>query len=91
MFKYFLITFAVISALSFAVYGLDKHAAKAKTWRTPERRLLIFGFAGGAVGAIAGMLIFHHKTRKWYFWAVNLIGLCWQLAALVYTAIAGGR
>ncbi|MBR4199808.1 MAG: DUF1294 domain-containing protein [Oscillospiraceae bacterium] len=73
--KYFLIYCAVISALTFAVYGLDKHAAKAKLWRTPERRLLLFGMAGGAIGAILGMLFFHHKTKKWYFWLVNLVSI----------------
>ena len=75
MLKYFLIYCAVISALTFAVYGLDKHAAKAKLWRTPERRLLLFGMAGGAIGAILGMLFFHHKTKKWYFWLVNLVSI----------------
>ena len=77
-----LIYFAAVSLLTFAVYGLDKHAAKAKTWRTPERRLLLFGIAGGALGAVSGMLFFHHKTKKWYFWIVNLAGLCWQAAAV---------
>ena len=84
MLKYFLIYFAAVSLLTFAVYGLDKRAAKAKTWRTPERRLLLFGIAGGAAGALLGMLCFHHKTRKWYFWLVNLLGICWQTALLCY-------
>lgn len=86
MFRIILITFGVISLLTFAVYGLDKRAAKAQTWRTPERRLLLFGFFGGAAGALLGMKIFHHKTRKWYFWAVNLTGLTWQIAALLLTS-----
>ena len=44
--------------------------------------LLLLGFFGGAAGALLGMLIFRHKTRRWYFWAVNLAALGWQLAAV---------
>lgn len=82
--NYILIAMAVLSVLNLIVYGLDKYAAKAHTWRTPERRLLLFGFVGGAAGGLLGMLVFHHKTRKWYFWAVNLLGLCWQIAACLW-------
>ena len=28
------------------------------------------------------MVLFRHKTRHWYFWAVNFVGLAWQLAVL---------
>ena len=84
MLKYALIVFAVISLLTFVIYGLDKHAAKAQTWRTPERRLLLFGFAGGAVGALLAMQVFHHKTRKLRFWVINLLGLLWQIGLCVY-------
>ena len=47
--------------------------------------LLGFSFFGGAVGGVLGMLVFRHKTRHWYFWAVNLFGIAWQaaLAALL--------
>ena len=84
MLKYVLIVLAVISLMTFACYGLDKHAAEKHTWRTPERRLLLFGFAGGAAGALLGMQVFHHKTRKPRFWAINILGLLWQIALCVY-------
>ena len=84
MLKYALIILAVISLLTFVSYGLDKHAARQKTWRVPERRLLLFGLAGGAAGALLAMQIFHHKTRKAKFWIVNIIGLLWQFALCVY-------
>lgn len=45
-------------------YGLDKWKAKSGAWRIPERTLLLTALAGGSVGALAGMLLFHHKTRK---------------------------
>ena len=84
MLKGFIIILLVLSVLTFIVYGLDKHAAKTKSWRTPERRLLLFGFVGGALGGLLGMVIFHHKTRKFYFWLVNLLGLGWQIIVLWY-------
>ena len=84
MLKYVLIAFAAISLLTLVSYGLDKHAAKQKTWRVPERRLLLFGFTGGAAGALLGMQIFHHKTHKPRFWVVNILGLLWQIALCVY-------
>ena len=87
MLKLLLIGLICMSLLNFIIYGLDKRAARKQTWRTPERRLLLIGLAGGAAGALAGMLFFHHKTRKWYFWAVNLIGIAWQLSAVIYLIV----
>ena len=84
MLKGFLLILLVMSALTFLVYGLDKHAAKTNAWRTPERRLLLFGFAGGAFGGLLGMCVFRHKTRKFYFWLVNLLGIAWQIITVWY-------
>ena len=62
----------------------DKRKAKKKRWRTPEAVLLCLGFFGGAVGALIGMSLFRHKTRHWYFRAVNLLGLVWQVGLVVW-------
>lgn len=82
--KYYLIFLLVMSILTCIIYGLDKHAAKTNNWRTPERRLLLFGFFGGALGALTGMQIFHHKTKKPRFWIINILGLIWQVAFCIY-------
>ena len=74
---------AVISLAAFVLYGADKSKAKRGKWRIPEKVLLGVSFFGGAVGGLLGMSLFRHKTKHWYFWAVNLIGLCWQAAAIV--------
>ena len=29
--------------------------------------LFLSAIIGGSIGAIAGMYLFHHKTRHWYF------------------------
>ena len=78
-----LIYYAVLSLIAFLRYAADKRKAKKGKWRTPEAVLLSLGFFGGGVGAVLGMLTFHHKTRHWYFWAVNLLGVLWQ-AGLLY-------
>ena len=49
----------IINVVTFFIYGLDKSRAKAGQWRIPEAQLI-----GGSVGALAGMKVFHHKTRK---------------------------
>ena len=71
-----------MSLVTLTVYGLDKAKAQARRWRIPESALLLLSFFGGAAGGLLGMLIFRHKTRRWYFWAVNLAALGWQLAAV---------
>lgn len=38
-----------------------------KTVENREKKLIILVLIGGSIGAIIGMTVFHHKTRKWYF------------------------
>ena len=83
MLKYLLIFYAVMSVIAFFAYGSDKRKAKKKKWRTPEAVLLGLGFFGGAVGALLGMNLFRHKTKHFYFWVINFLGLAAQ-GALVY-------
>ncbi len=83
MLKIYLIIILIISAVAFFAYMIDKIKAKRGAWRIPEKVLLMLGFFGGAVGALASMQLFRHKTRRWYFYAVNLLGLIWQVAVLV--------
>lgn len=59
-----------LSILTFGVWGLDKFRAVAKGWRIPERWLFGLTILGGAFGALAGMAVFRHKTRKPLFWFV---------------------
>ena len=45
----------------------DKQRAIRGHWRISERTLFLSAILGGSIGAIAGMYLFHHKTRHWYF------------------------
>ena len=74
---------AVMSIVAFILYGVDKRKAKREAWRIPEAVLLGWGFFGGACGALCAMKFFRHKTKHWYFWAVNILGLILHIAAIV--------
>ena len=52
-----------INLIAFAAYGWDKRKARKGAWRIPERTLFLLAVLGGSVGAIAGVYLFHHKTR----------------------------
>lgn len=54
----------VLNLAAFFTYGWDKWKARRNQWRVPEHTLLALTFAGGGVGALLGMRVFHHKTRK---------------------------
>ncbi|MCQ2452051.1 MAG: DUF1294 domain-containing protein [Oscillospiraceae bacterium] len=73
----------LLSLIAFILYGSDKRKAKTGAWRTKESVLLGVGLIGGAAGALLGMKAFRHKTKHWYFWVVNTLGLVLQLALLL--------
>ena len=57
----------LINLAAFGLMGLDKRKARKNLWRIPEKTLFLSAILGGSAGAIAGMYVFHHKTRHWYF------------------------
>jgi uncharacterized membrane protein YsdA (DUF1294 family) len=65
---------------------LDKRAARLQSWRVPERTLLLWAFAGGALGGMLAQKFSRHKTRKQPF--ASLLNLAiWLniLGALVFS------
>lgn len=68
----------LVNLATMLLYGADKAKAKRGTWRISEKILLGAGVCGGAPGALVAMHLFHHKTRHWYFYAVNLTVLLVQ-------------
>lgn len=87
--KVFIAILLVGSLAAFAMYGIDKSKAKRGAWRISEKALLLTGFLCGSVGALAAMQLFRHKTRHYYFYFVNILGLAWQIAAIYFLAVNG--
>ena len=89
---YFILAyFAVITIVAFALMGIDKHKAKKGAYRIPEASLFVTALLGGSIGAVAGMLIFHHKTNHWYFQAfMPLITLVQVAGVLIWAIIKTG-
>lgn len=56
-----------VNGAGFLLMGLDKRRAKRGQWRIPEKTLFLPPLLGGTPGTIAGMHVFHHKTKHWYF------------------------
>ena len=78
---------SVINFTTWAAYGLDKGRAKSGKWRIPERTLLLLALIGSSLGALAGMIMFRHKTRKPKFFIsvpVMFVVHCVIVAMLVY-------
>lgn len=60
-------TFLAVNFCAFVLMGWDKFKAGRDMWRVRERTLFLFPLLGGGLGGTLGMLLFHHKTRKWQF------------------------
>lgn len=61
--------FGVVNVVAFFIIAYDKRQARRgnSTERISEGLLFFMATAFGSVGVYAGMLVFRHKTQKWYF------------------------
>ena len=64
--------------------GADKKKAQKGAWRIPEKVFFIVSILGGSLGTWAGMYIFRHKTKHWYFVVFIPLILALQIAAYIY-------
>ncbi len=58
-----LIVYVIVNLITMALYFSDKKKAQKGEWRTKESTLLAWS-AIGPFGAVAGMEMARHKTRK---------------------------
>ena len=65
--KYLVIYLIVMNIIGFFIMAIDKHKAKKHAWRIPEKMLFLTSLVGGSIGTWAGMYVFRHKTKHWYF------------------------
>ena len=78
-----ILIFAVLNIIAFAIYGIDKYKAVKDKWRTPEKTLI--GIAAIAPwGAILGMNLFNHKTRKAKFKLVYIFAIIHLIIVALY-------
>lgn len=79
--------FAVVNAVSFALYGIDKRRAKKDLWRIRERTLLAAMWFMGGAGAFAAMRVFRHKTRHTVFAVSAPLAAMLQLVLMAYITV----
>lgn len=65
--KFFIIYLLAVNIIGFSAFGLDKYKAIHNKWRIRESTLMLFAILGGSPGCLAGMYLFHHKTRHRLF------------------------
>jgi uncharacterized membrane protein YsdA (DUF1294 family) len=53
-------------------------------WRISERMLFLVSILGGSIGTWAGMYVFRHKTRHWYFVIGIPLILILQIAGAIW-------
>jgi len=77
-------SYAVMSVITFIAYWWDKSAAEADRWRTQENTLHMFGVLGGWPGALYAQVWLRHKSSKhafsrmfWLSIVVNWLLLYW--------------
>lgn len=73
-----------LNLVGFLIMGEDKRRVKMHRWRISERMLFLVSILGGSIGTWAGMYVFRHKTRHWYFVIGMPLILILQIAGAIW-------
>ena len=73
-----------MNVIGVAVMWSDKRRARLHRWRIPEKVLFGVSLLGGSAGTWAGMYLFRHKTKHWYFVVGMPLILVCQAALAIY-------
>ena len=65
--RYFIYYLIIINIAAFIITFADKRKAVKNKYRISEKALFVLSVIGGSMGAFTAMLLFRHKTKKWYF------------------------
>ena len=84
LYFYWLLWMFLLSIVTFFMFHYDKRCAVLGKRRTPEWVLLTLSAVGGSIGALSGMLLFHHKTQKPKFNIIVPIFFAIQVALAIY-------
>ena len=79
-----LIAVGILNVISFFLMAVDKRLACRRRRRIPEKVLFLSALLFGALGGTAGMWIFRHKRKHWYFRLFFPLLVVAQAAVLAY-------
>ena len=82
--RYLIPYLLLMNVLGLLLMYADKRRAKRKSWRIPERTLLLVAALGGGLGSLMGMYLFRHKTRHRKFTILVPLFLALQTAGFLY-------
>lgn len=83
------LAYLIASMAAFAVYAIDKSAARTGRPRTRERSLHALAMAGGWPGALLAQTMLRHKSRKLRFQLMFWLTVMLNCAALAWFMLAG--
>ena len=75
---------AVMTIVGLIILKADKTKAEKNKWRIKEATLFLVSAIGGSLGTWAGMYLFRHKTKHWYFVVGMPLILIAHIALLVF-------
>ena len=82
--KILMIYLGVINIVTFFFFAIDKYRAVKNKSRIRIVTLLGMAFAGGSVGALLGIYLLRHKTKKNYFTVGVPLMMVMQVLVLFY-------
>lgn len=88
--KMFLVLYLGMSLLTYAMYAVDKNAAKKGNWRTSENTLHVLSLLGGWPGALFAQNQFRHKSKKQPFKTILWITIFMNIGAFTWTFTSSG-
>ena len=74
----------IMNVTGIVVMGIDKARARRHAFRISEKGLFLISLLGGSVGTWAGMYLFRHKTKHWYFVVGMPLILLLQIILCIY-------
>ena len=80
---------AVMTIVGLIIMKADKTKAEKNKWRIKEATLFLVSAIGGSLGTWAGMYLFRHKTKHWYFVVGMPLILIIHIALLVFLFYKG--
>jgi uncharacterized membrane protein YsdA (DUF1294 family) len=84
--------FTAWNALVFAIFFVDKRAARHGHWRVSEKTLLTLALVAGSPGAVMAQQLLRHKTRKEPFRSIlAAIAVMHLLIAVSLISAVAGR